>query len=168
MTPTVHVRLAVPSDIPAINAIYNYYVPLSTCTYQDEPTTAGERAEWFRRHDPVRHPVTVAVEDGAVIGWASLSAFRARAAYRFTVENSIYIRHDRHRLGVGRLLLTDLIERARAAGHHTVVAAVSSDQTASIKLHEAFGFVETGRLREVGFKFGRWLDVAYLQLPLAE
>jgi L-amino acid N-acyltransferase YncA len=160
----IEIRLAASADLAAINAIYNHYVPRSTCTYQDEPASKAERVLWLREHASPRFPATVAVENGEVVGWASLSPFRTRAAYRHTVENSIYIRHDRHRRGIGRLLLADLIVRARAAGHHTIVAAISADQTASVKLHEAFGFVETGRLREVGYKFDTWLDVVYMQL----
>ena len=163
MTP--HIRLATAADLAAINAIYNHYVAHSTCTYQLAPETAEARLAWFRRHGAA-HPVTVAEVDGEVVGWASLNVFNPREAYARTVENSVYIHHQYHRRGLGRALLADLIARARALDHHTIIAGASAEQTASIELHRAFGFVEIGRLREVGFKHGQWLDVVSLQLML--
>lgn len=159
------VRPATATDLPAINAIYNYYVSRSTCTYQEEPSTDAERAAWFAAHGS-QHPVTVAEAGGEVVGWASLSPFHARSAYRRTVENSLYVRHDLQRRGVGRVLLADLIGRARAGGHHTILALIDAEQGGSVALHLAFGFAPVARLRQVGFKFGRWLDVIYLQLIL--
>jgi L-amino acid N-acyltransferase len=159
------IRLATPSDLPTINAIYNHYVLHSTCTYQTEPETPDARAAWFASHGPA-HPVTVAEIDGEVVGWGSLSAFHRRAAYARTVENSLYVRHDRHRRGIGRALLDDLVRRATDLGHHTIIAGISADQAPSIVLHDRAGFVEVARLKEVGHKFGRWLDVVYLQLML--
>src|SRR5947208_2649901 len=91
----VEIRLAVAADLPAINDIYNYYVEHSTCTYQETPDSLAEREEWLAKHRPDEYPVTVAVDaNGLVVGWGSLSAFRPRSAYRFSVENSVYIRHD--------------------------------------------------------------------------
>lgn len=159
------IRLATHADLPAINAIYNHFVLCSTCTYQSEPATAAEREAWFAAHGP-EHPVTVAEIDGEVVAWASLSRFHARSAYARTVENSVYVRHDRHRRGLGSVLLADSIERARSLGHHTLLALIDAEQTASIELHRRHGFVQVARLREVGFKFGRWLDVVYLQRML--
>lgn len=159
------IHLATSADLPAINDIYNYYVPRSTCTYQTEPATDRERAQWFVAHGP-KHPVTVAVMEGEIAGWGSLSRFHPRAAYGLTVENSVYVRHDRQRQGIGRLLLEDLINRGRALGHHTIIAGADAEQTASLALHEKLGFRRVAHLREVGFKFGRWLDVIYLQLML--
>ncbi|MBC7855963.1 MAG: N-acetyltransferase family protein [Pirellulaceae bacterium] len=164
--PSVTIRLAIAADLPAINEIYNYYVHRSTCTYQLEPETEAARQEWFEQHSPARHPVTVALLDEAVVGWGALSPFRPRAAYAWSVEASVYIRHDVHRRGIGKALLLDLIARAKAAGHHTLVGGASADQTASLALQESLGFQRVGYLREVGFKFGRWLDVVYSQLML--
>src|SRR5262245_57858093 len=112
MTPSI--RLATQADLPAINEIYNYYVLRSTCTYQLESETLEARQAWFAKHPSDKYPVTVAELDGEVVGWGSLSKFRDRAAYDLTVEASVYIRHDHHRRGIGRTLLVDLIERARA------------------------------------------------------
>jgi phosphinothricin acetyltransferase len=159
------IRLATLHDLETINRIYNHYVDISTCTYAETPMPSGERHEWFNEHGD-KHPITVAEMDGEVIGWGSLSPFRSRSAYRFTVENSIYISHPHQRKGFGSLLLQDLIERARAAGHHTIIAGIDAEQTPSITLHSRFGFHPVAHLRQVGFKFGRWLDVIYMQLLL--
>ena len=159
------IRPATVDDLPAINAIYNHFVLHSTCTYQEVPSTAEERAAWYGLHGP-RHPVIVVESGGRVVGWGSLSKFHPRSAYGRTVEDSVYVRHDCHGRGVGSLLLAELVERAKALGHHTIMGLISADQAASVALHRKFGFAEVGRLREVGFKFGRWLDVLYTQRML--
>lgn len=160
------IRLATAADLPAINDIYNYYVPRSTCTYQLEPETIEARQAWFDHHPPDKYPVLVAEIGGRIAGWGSLSKFRERAAYSPTVEASVYIHHEVHRRGLGKLLLVELIERARAAGFHSVIGGASADQTASIALQESLGFRRIAHLVEVGYKFGKWLDVIYLQLML--
>jgi len=159
------IRLATEEDLHDINAIYNHYVLNSTCTYQTEPETDEDRALWFAAHGP-KHPITVAEWGGEVVGWAALHPFRSRCAYSQTVENSVYIRHDRQRLGIGQALLTDCIEKARSLGHHVIIAGISADQEPSIALHSKMGFVQVGRLLEVGRKFDRWLDVMYMELIL--
>jgi phosphinothricin acetyltransferase len=164
--PDATIRLATATDLPAISDIYNYYVLHSTCTYQLEPETEEDRRIWFGQHAPERHPVTVAISGAAIVGWGALSPFRPRAAYAHTVEASVYLRHDMHRRGIGRGLLVDLIARAKAAGHHTLIGGASADQIASLALQESLGFERVGLLKEVGFKFGQWLDVVYCQLML--
>jgi phosphinothricin acetyltransferase len=162
-------RLATDADLPAINDIYNYYIPRSTCTYQLEPETSAARLAWFREHPPERYPVIVACvpeSAGQIAGWGSLSKFRERAAYAPTVEASVYIHHDYHRHGIGRAILVDLIARARAAGYHSLIGGASADQEASVALQESLGFQRVALLKEVGYKFGRRLDVVYLQLML--
>ena len=160
------IRLATASDLPIINDIYNHFVLNSTCTYQEEPSTAQEREQWFAAHGPSL-PVTVAVDhDNQIIGWASLSRFHPRSAYRNTIENSVYVRPELHGRGTGSLLLADSIARARDAGHHTILALIDADQKSSIALHLKHGFTQSAHLKEVGYKFGRWLDVIYLQLML--
>jgi L-amino acid N-acyltransferase len=161
----MEIRQATEADLGAINEIYCHYVVTSTCTFQMEPTTADERAAWFADHG-ARHPITVAEIDGEIVGWGSLSRFQARAGYRFTVEDSIYVRADRHRRGVGSALLVDLVSRARSLGHRCVIAGITADQDASLALHRRLGFEPVAMLRQVGNKFDRWLDVAYLQLLL--
>lgn len=158
-------RPATAADLPAINAIYNHYVLTSTCTYQIVPEPEEGRAAWFHGRGAA-HPVIVAERDGEVIAWGSLSTFHKREAFARTVENSIYVRHDCQRLGLGLTLLQELIRLGRAAGHHTIIAAISGEQAGSIALHARAGFHETGRLNQAGWKFGQWLDVVYMQLML--
>lgn len=158
----VALRPATKTDLVAINAIYTHSVLHSTATYQTEPSSDAERSAWFAWHGP-RHPVIVAEIDGQVVGWGSLSLFHARAAFDRTVEVSVYIHHDFHRRGIGKAILAELLKRAKELGHHRVIAAISGDQEPSLALHESMGFTERGRLTEVGFKFGRWLDLVYLE-----
>lgn len=159
------IRPAVLGDCAAINDIYNHYVFKDTCTYQTEPDSLAEREAWFERH-VAGHSVLVAERAGEVLAWGALSAFHPRAGYRYSVEDSLYVRHDQRRRGLGKALLRELLEDARRHGHRTVIALISADKPGSIALHEAFGFRHAGLLREAGYKFQTWLDVAYLQLLL--
>jgi phosphinothricin acetyltransferase len=158
-------RPATEADLVAINDIYNYYVLHSTCTYQDEPETLESRRAWFKHHGE-KHPVIAAEAGGHVVGWASLSTYNARSAYRNTVENSVYIHHQHHRRGIGTHLLEELILRARTLGHHAIIAGIDAEQPASVALHTKFQFEKVGHLKQVGQKFGRWLDVIYMELIL--
>ncbi len=158
----IDLRLACETDLVAINDIYNHYVLHSTCTYHIDPISLDERRAWFAAHDAV-HPVTVALRGQTIVGWGSLSTYHDRSGYRFTVENSVYVHPDFHRQKIGHTLLADLLARARALGHHTIIAGIGAEQTASIELHRRFGFVDAGRIHQVGFKFDQWLDVVYLQ-----
>ena len=159
---TTILRDATEDDLPSINDIYNHYVLNSVCTYQNEPTPLDERRRWFGSLSS-RHPVIVAESNGAVIGWGALTPFNEREAYRHTVEDSVYVAPDQRGRGLGSAILSELLTRASAAGHHSVIAKIDSEQRASIALHEKHGFVEAGRLREVGHKFGRWLDVILME-----
>ncbi len=162
---SITIRPATEADLVAINDIYNHYVLTCTCTYQEVPEPIAGRRQWFSHHDEL-HPVIVAKADGKVIGWGSLSKFHERSAYRHTVENSVYV-HEKHQgRGAGSALLTELIKLARAAGHHAIIAGIDGEQTASVALHTKFGFQKVGHLKQVGFKFGRWLDTIYMQLSL--
>ncbi len=156
------IRIARPADRGAIDAIYAHYVRTSTCTYQEQVESDAQRAAWFDAHDSA-HPITVLEEDGEIVGWASLSPWRERSGYRYSVEFSIYLRPESRHRGLGRELLGDLIGRAETLGYHSLIGGVSSDQAESIRLQERFGFTRAAHLREVGFKFGRWLDVIYFQ-----
>lgn len=158
------IRAATEADLPAIRDIFNHYVVHSTCVWVTEPETLEDRRAWFAAHGEA-HPVIVAEEENEVVGWASLSPYHTRDGWRHTVEDSVYLRPDRLGRGIGSLLLADLIGRASRLGHHVILAAISADQGPSLRLHERHGFVECGRLRETGFKFGRWLDAVYLQRP---
>ena len=168
MDPVMQVRPARPGDAAAISAIYNHYITHSTATFREELETVAERSAWLADHQG-GHAVLVAEEtDGSLAGWAALSPFHARSAYRFTAENSIYLRDDRRGRGLGGHLLAALLDHARAHGFHPVLASITAEQEASLRLHHRLGFVETARLRQVGRKFERWLDVVYLQYFLAE
>jgi phosphinothricin acetyltransferase len=159
----MEIRHATLDDAAAIEGIYVHYVLTSTCTFQEDPGTVEQRQRWMAQHGP-RHVVLVAEEAGQVVGWGALSPYRERTAYRHTVENSVYVRADRHRRGVGHALLAELIARARAAEHRLIIAAISADQPASLALHARLGFELVGTLRAAGLKFGRWIDVSLMQL----
>jgi phosphinothricin acetyltransferase len=159
------VRLATMEDCPAILEIYNHYILHETSTFQEVAETLKEREKWFLQHG-AQHPIVVIEVGGAVVGWASLSPFHTRSAYRFSIEDSIYLHREWCGKGLGSVLLKDIIERASALGYHTLVAGVTSERTASIRLHEKHGFVKVAHFREVGFKFSRWLDVIYMQRQL--
>ncbi len=161
----VSIRLATIEDAGAINSIYNDYVLTSLCTFHLEPVTDEERMEWIKQHSG-KYLATVAELDGRVIGWASLSNHRPRPAYDGTVESSVYIHKDFHRRGLGKLLMIDLMERAKNCGFHTIVAGAEASQEASIRLHEDLGFVQVARFKDVGFKFDTWCDTIFMQLML--
>jgi len=158
-------RPATESDLVAINDIYNHYVLHSTCTYQEELEPLDSRQEWFSHHAE-KHPVIVAESAGQVVGWGSLSPYNTRCGYRRTVEDSVYIHHQHHRRGIGTQLLQELIARARTLGNHAMIAGIDGEQAASFALHSKFGFEKVGHFKQVGFKFGRWLDVIYMELFL--
>ena len=165
MVQSLSIRPAASKDLAAINDIYNHYVLNSTCTYQLEPETMADRIAWFEHHGP-KHPVIVGELEGKVVGWGSLSRYNARAAYARTVENSVYVHHQWHKRGIGGMLLAELIRLARQQGHHTIIAGIDADQTASVALHSSLGFKKVGHMTELGHKFERWLDVMYMQLML--
>jgi phosphinothricin acetyltransferase len=163
------IRPALASDIPAITRIYAHAVLHGTATFELEPPT---EAEMLRRFDKLRaggFPYVVAEIGGAVGGYAYAGAFRERPAYRFTVEDSIYIAPERHKRGIGRALLNRLIANSEAAGFRQMIAVIGdSAQAGSIALHRSCGFRNAGVFEAVGFKFGRWLDTVQMQRALGE
>jgi L-amino acid N-acyltransferase len=161
----VEIRLARADDAEAIRQIYNREVSTSTVTFDLVPRTLAEQAEWLEARSGA-HAVIVAVDQGEVVGFASLSPFRDRPAYNSTVEDSVYVRHDQRGAGVGSQLLTELMSLAGQHGFHAVIARIVGDHQASIGLHRRLGFEEVGVEREVGRKFGKWLDVMVMQLLL--
>jgi L-amino acid N-acyltransferase len=159
-------RAAERPDAEAIRAIYNAEVTSSTVTFDLVPRTLEEQIVWIDEHSGAL-PAIVAVDGaGTVVGFASLSTFKERAAYATTVEDSVYVHADHRGHGVGRLLLEELIRLGREHGFHTVIARIVGDHAASIALHEACGFVLVGVEREIGRKFSRWLDVVEMQRML--
>ena len=162
----LELRLATVDDAPALQRIYNHEVENSTVTFDLVPRTLEEQQQWITDRDGA-HGIVVAELDGEVVGYASLSPFRPKAAYRTTVENSVYVDEQARGKGVGRALLDEIVALAEARGFHTVIAHIVAGHDASIALHHACGFRVVGTEREVGRKFGRWLDVVVMQRMLA-
>ncbi|MBM3876437.1 MAG: N-acetyltransferase family protein [Verrucomicrobia bacterium] len=163
------VRPAVREDCAGILEIYNDAVLHTTATYDYDISTLAQREAWFDDHAATDYPVFVATDaESRIVGWSALNRFRDRAGYRFTTENSVYVAADKRGLGIGRMLLPPLIGAANARGFRAIIAGIDADNDVSVRLHAKFGFVEVARLRQVGFKFGRWLDVIYMELLLPE
>jgi L-amino acid N-acyltransferase YncA len=161
------IRPATLADIPAIAHIYAHAVEHGTASFELIPPDETEMARRMQDLLAGDFPYLVAEEDDTVFGYAYAGLYRARPAYRFTLEDSVYIAPDRQGRGVGRALLAALIEASTARGFRQVIAVIGdSEQTASIALHAALGFAYVGTLPNVGFKFGRWLDSVLMQRPL--
>lgn len=165
MTHEVRIRDASGDDAEALAEVYNHYIRTSTVTFDTELKTAEERREWLAARD-IRHPVIVAEENGRVLGYAVLSGWAVRPAWRHTAEAGVYVRPEVTGRGIGAALLAGLIGRARTAGMHALIAQIVSDNSASIAVFERAGFRRVGTLEQVGRKFDRWLDVDLLELVL--
>jgi L-amino acid N-acyltransferase len=151
------------TDIPGLLGIYNEVIAESTAIFTSQPTTLEERLGWWRGRVAQGYPVLVAHDSRGVAGFATFGDFRAWPGYRFTVEHSVHVRSDCRGAGIGARLVSALFPRAAALGKHTMVAGVDAANTGSIRFHERLGFVQAGVLREVGWKFDRWLDLVFLQ-----
>lgn len=161
----VIVRPATDADAPEIAGLLNAFLATTTIEWTDTPRTADSIPEWLGEHETV----LLADDGGDVVGVAAFGWFRdvvSRPGYRFTVENTIHVREDRWGFGLGRELMHALIDVARNSGKHAMISAIDSENEASIRFHKRLGFVEVGRLPQVGAKFGRWLDLVLLQLGL--
>jgi phosphinothricin acetyltransferase len=154
---------AAEADLPAILAIHNEVVANSTAIYAETPSSLAERAAWRAERVARGYPVIVAREAGEVIGFASFGDWRAWPCYAATVEHSVHVRADRRRAGVGRALLQALPDRARALGKHVMLGGIDADNAASLALHRALSFEPVAHFRQVGRKFGRWLDLVFVQ-----
>ena len=161
MLPPV-LRLATVDDAEAIRSIYNVEVTTSTVTFDLEPRTLEVQRDWLAARSGA-HSAIVAVEGGQVIGFASLSPWKDRPAYRTSVEDSVYVHREHQGKGVGRALLSRLVEVANESGFHAVFGRIVGGHEASIALHQALGFEIIGVEKEVGRKFGRWLDVVVVE-----
>lgn len=151
----------------AILDILNEAIMSSTALYDYEPRSIESMRKWFDAKDAGSYPVIgVENEDGSLMAFASYGIFRAWPAYKYSVEHSVYVHADHRGKGLGRTLMRELIAAARAQGYHTLIGAIDSGNQVSIALHERLGFQRGGTLRQVGFKFGRWLDVVWYQLLL--
>ncbi|MBS1183220.1 MAG: acetyltransferase [Proteobacteria bacterium] len=161
------IRDAVAADIGGITDIYNHAVAHTAAIWNDALVDTANRAAWHADRLRLGYPVLVAIgDDGSVLGYATFGDWRPHDGYRHTVEHSVYVRHDARGGGLGEALMRALIDRARGLGKHVMVAGIEAGNLASIRLHTKLGFVDVGRLPEVGTKFGRWLDLAFLQLTL--
>jgi phosphinothricin acetyltransferase len=163
---SVHIRDAVDDDMPVLRALYNALIPTTTVAWTESLQTLRERRSWFRRQQRFGYPVLVAQTDGDVVGFTAYGSFRGSGkwpGYRHTVEHTIHVREDLRGHGVGARLLETLIERARNADVHVMVAAIDSENAASIAFHERFGFRIVAKMPEVGRKFDRWLDLVLMQ-----
>ncbi|HEX3385905.1 MAG TPA: GNAT family N-acetyltransferase [Mucilaginibacter sp.] len=158
------IRNVTETDIPGILDIYNHVIVHTTSVYSEHPHTLEMRLTWYRDRMSNGFPVFVAEEYGKVIGFSSFGHFRVWPCYRYTVENSVYVHPDHRGKGISKLLMQPLIDRAREMGMHAMIAGIDADNAVSYRLHQSFGFVEVAHFREVGFKFGRWLDLKFMEL----
>jgi len=154
---------ATEADLAGLLGIYNDVIATSTAIYSDVPVTLEERRQWWRSRTAQGYPVLAARDAHGVAGFATFGEFRAWPGYRFTVEHSVHVRANGRGQGIGTLLVQALLPRAAALGKHVMMAGVDADNAASIRFHERLGFERSGHLREVGYKFGRWLDLVFLQ-----
>jgi phosphinothricin acetyltransferase len=153
-------------DLAGVLAIYNEVIASSTAVYSDQPVTLQDRQQWWRARCAQGYPVLVARDAHGVAGFASFADFRSWPGYRYTVEHSVHVRADGRGRGAGTLLMQALIPLAAALGKHVMIAGVDAANAASIRFHERLGFQGCGHLREVGYKFDRWLDLVFLQRHL--
>lgn len=163
---TLVIRDARELDLAAMLAIYNDAVLTTTAVYDYIPRSREQQMAWFKAKQEQGLPVLVAEDDGAVAGFASYGPFRPWPAYLHSVENSLYVAPEQRGRGIGSLLLPALIKRAAERGLHTMIAGIDASNEASLRLHARFGFKRVAQFREVGWKFERWLDLAFLQLML--
>lgn len=166
MTSPLKIGDATEADLPGLAAIYNEVVATCTAIYSSEPVTLANRREWWRTRVAQGYAVLVAADASGVTGFATFGDFRAWPGYRFTVEHTVHVRADCRGQGVGTQLLKALLPRAVACHKHIMIAGVDAANCASIRFHERLGFTQAGHLREVGYKFDRWLDLVFLQRRL--
>jgi len=164
----VSLRAAQEGDAQAIAEIYNYEVENSTATFDLVPRSLEVQREWIAARSGAFSAIVAVDSVAGVIGFGALSTYRDRAEYRTTVENSVYVHRDHQQRGVGKLLLAALLESARNSGFHIVIARIDSQSSGSLTLHKSLGFTEVGVEREIGRKFGRWLDSVIMQRMLPD
>ena len=160
------IRQAEEKDLPQMLEIYNDVILNTTAVYDYKPHTLEMRKQWFEAKQHEGFPVFVAEEQNRIVGFSSFGPFRAWAAYKYSVENSVYVKASERGRGIGKLLLSPLIDAAKKLNVHTIIASIDATNEASLQLHKSFGFKEAAHFKEVGYKFGRWLDLKFLQLML--
>ena len=160
------VRDATRQDLPEILSIYNEVIRNSTAVYSEIEFTPARGHSWFDAKAELGFPFIVAQTDTGIVGFGTFGEFRAWPCYQHTVEHSVHIRSDRRGHGLGRTLVLELIARAKAMQKHVMIAGIDADNAISIGLHRSLGFRQVGHFHEVGFKFGRWLDLVFLEFSL--
>jgi L-amino acid N-acyltransferase YncA len=160
------VRAAAETDLGAILAIHNDAILSTTAIWYEKEADLESRRVLLADRRARDYPFLVADDGGEIVGYASFGDFRPADGYRHTVEHSIYVRRDRYRRGIGRLLMPPLMDAARVLGKHVMVGGIEASNEASLRLHARLGFVEVARMPEVGTKFGRWLDLVLMQKML--
>jgi L-amino acid N-acyltransferase YncA len=160
------IRNAGEADLPAILDIYNDVILNTTAVYSEKPHTLQMRKDWYNDRLNNNFPVYVVEVDGKIAGFSSFGHFRAWPCYRYTVEVSVYVETLYRGRGISKMLLKSLIDRATAMNMHAMIAGISADNEISINLHRSFGFSEVANFKEVGYKFGRWLDLKFMELLL--
>ncbi len=162
----MQIRSANENDLEQLLAIYNDIILNTTAVYQYQPHSLQMRKEWFETKQQQGFPVFVAEDNDRIAGFSTLGAFRNWQAYKYSVENSIYVASDNRGKGVGKLLMPPLIKAAIKMNMHTIIAGIDATNIASLQLHKRFGFEEVACFKQVGYKFNRWLDLQFLQLIL--
>ncbi len=162
----MQIRDATEADLAGILAIFNHAIATTTAIWIEHPVEIDNRRQWMQARQSVGYPVLVAVDGSDVLGYAAFYDWGQNIGYRFSVEDSVYIREDQQGRGIGKALMVELISRAQALGKHVMVAAIGSTNQPSIALHEKLGFTFAGHFREVGIKNGEWLDLTYMQKML--
>ena len=161
-----NLREATEADLSAILAIYNHAIETTTAVFDYSPHTLQMRRQWFQAKRAANLPVVVAVDNNEVVGFATYGPFRAWPAYKYTVEHSVYVAAASRGRGAGRALVNEVISQARRSQMHNVIAGITTDNTPSLQLHRSLGFVDAGCIHQVGYKFGRWLDLTLMELLL--
>jgi L-amino acid N-acyltransferase YncA len=162
----MEIRDAVAADLAAITEIYNDVLMHSTAIYRDEAATVAERTAWWEARKQQGYATLVACDGDVVIGFGSFGDFRQSPGYRFTVEHSVHVHPASRGRGVGARLVKGLIERAAAMGKHVMIGAIDAENAASLRFHERLGFERVAHFKEVGYKFGRFLDLVFVQIRL--
>ncbi|MCO6149130.1 GNAT family N-acetyltransferase [Flavobacterium sp. NRK1] len=162
----ITLRSATENDLAGILTIVNYNILHSTAVYDYNPKSTEYIQQWFTEKKQDNWPVIVADIKGNIAGYGTYGTFRTKDGYKYTVEHSVYVSEEYHGKGIGKILLADLIAIATKNGVHCMIAGIDAENKGSIEFHKKFGFRETGLLKEVGFKFNRWLDVVFMQLIL--
>ena len=161
------VRPAAPQDLPAIQSIYAYHVLNGLASFEEEAPPLEEMQRRFEDISRQGLPYLVAESAGEVLGYGYCTLYRTRSAYRHTLEDSIYVKHGKQGKGIGKALLVELISRCAALNYRQIIAVIGDSANASsIAVHASLGFVRAGNLRSSGYKFGRWVDTVFMQLPL--